>query len=76
MAACGTFFLRESRGEGDDLWPMLPTFDGPEDFADQLGWWLRHEDLRVKAAREAREATASRTFDNHAADLLRRLYGG
>lgn len=76
MAACGLFFLREPRGEGDDLWPMLPTFDGPDDFADQLGWWLRHPDLRADAARKAREASASRTFDNHAAALLRRLYGG
>ena len=26
MAACGLFFLREPRGEGDEIFPMLPTF--------------------------------------------------
>ena len=36
MAASGLFFLRDRRGEGDVLLPMLPTFDGPEDASEQL----------------------------------------
>ena len=73
LAATGTFFLREPRGEGDDLLPMLPTFDDPDDFAEKLRWWLAHDDQRDQAAADARAAVADRTFTNHAAQLLRRL---
>lgn len=73
LAACGTFFLREPRPEGDDLFPMLPTFDGPDDFGDQLRWWLAHDSARDDAARRARLAVADRTFTNHAAQLLQRV---
>jgi spore maturation protein CgeB len=75
MAATGLFFLRESRPESDAILPMLPTFDGPEDFADKLRWWLDHDDDRLRAAQEARRATADRTFTNTASELLRRLQG-
>ena len=30
MAACSLFFLRDQRGEGDEVLRMLPTFDGPD----------------------------------------------
>lgn len=70
LAACGTFFLREPRGEGDEVLDMLPTFDGPDDFGDRLRWWLSHDDKRSEAARLAREAVADRTFTAHAARLL------
>nr|MDT0658026.1 glycosyltransferase [Micromonospora sp. DSM 115978] len=70
MAACNLFFLRESRPEGDELLPMLPTVDSPEHAAERLRWWLAHPDAREAAARAAREAVADRTFDNHAARLL------
>lgn len=73
LAACGVFYLREARGEGDELFPMLPTFDGPQDFGDQLRWWLSHDTARQEAAAKAREAVADRTFANHAAELLRLL---
>jgi len=73
MAATGLFFLRDPRGEGDDLFPMLPTFTGPEDAAEQLRWWLEHPDARGIAAMKAREAVADRTFQHHAAKLLRLL---
>lgn len=71
MAATGTFFLRESRLEGDELLPMLPTFDGPVEFSDKLRWWLAHEPQRLDAAQRAREAIAGRTFTNTTARLLR-----
>jgi spore maturation protein CgeB len=73
MAACGLFFLRDRRGEGDDVLPMLPTFTSPEDASDQLRWWLAHPGYREEAARKAREAIADHTFDHHAAKLLRLL---
>lgn len=73
LAACGTFFLREPRGESDAVLKMLPTFDGPGDFGDKLRWWLAHPDQRLLAARDARAAVADRTFDRNAAEVLKRL---
>ena len=73
LAACGTFFLREPRPEGDDLFPFLPTFDGPGDFSEQLAWWLAHDLERTEAARLAREAVADFTFDHRARFLLNQL---
>lgn len=70
LAACGTFFLRESRGESDEVLGMLPTFDDAESFGDQLRWWLRHDACRIAATRLARLAVADRTFKNNAARLL------
>lgn len=73
LAACGLFFLRDPRPEGDDLLSMLPTFTSPGEAGDLLRWWLAHDDARARAAVQAREAIADRTFDNHAARLLRLL---
>jgi spore maturation protein CgeB len=71
LAACGSFFLREPRGEGDELFPMLPTFTDSDEFADLLHWYLAHPDARVEAAEAARAAIADRTFRNTTAELLR-----
>lgn len=71
LAACGTFFLREPRPEGDDLFPMLPTFTESDEFADKLRWWLNHPSLAQDVAAAARAAIADRTFTNTAARLLR-----
>jgi hypothetical protein len=71
LAATGCFYLRDPRPEGDELFPMLPTFAGPEDAGEQLRWWLDHPADRVEAARQARAAVSERTFANHAARLLR-----
>lgn len=73
LAATGTFFLRESRGEGDEVLPMVPTFDGPHDFEAQLRWWLDHDDERQAVADKARAAIAGHTFAASAAELLRLL---
>lgn len=70
MAATGLFFLRDPRGEGDEVLPMLPTFATPEDASEQLRWWLAHEGFREEAARQARTAIADRTFTAHAKQLL------
>ena len=71
LAACGTFYLTEARGENRQVLPMVPTFDGPEDFADVLGWWLNHPDKRADVARRAQAAVAGRTFADSARRLLR-----
>lgn len=73
LAACGTFFLRDPRGEGDELFPMLPTFTSPAELGDLARWWAVHDMERVEAAAMAREAVADRTFQNHARLLLERL---
>lgn len=73
MAACGMPFLRDPRGEGDELLPMLPTFSSPAEASELLRWWLTHDDARLEAARLARAAVADRTFANNAAALLSRL---
>jgi spore maturation protein CgeB len=70
LAACGTFFFRESRPEGDDLFPMLPIVEDPETFSRELRFWLDNDDERNAAATAAREAIADRTFKNSAARLL------
>lgn len=75
MAACGLFFLRDPRGEGDELLGMLPRFDGPEDASEQLRWWLDPaRDLgRAQRAEHARQAVEDRTFTANATQLLRLL---
>jgi spore maturation protein CgeB len=76
MAATQLFFLRDPRPEGDELFPMLPTFDGPGDASEKIRWWLRHDSVREKAAMQAREAVADRTFEAGARRLLRMLDPG
>jgi spore maturation protein CgeB len=75
LAACGAFFLRESRAEGDELFPMLPTFSTPVEFEDLLRWWLDHPVEREVAASAACAAVADRTFSNTVAKLLRLVDG-
>lgn len=70
LAAIGTFFLREARGESDEVLPMLPTFDSPGDFSEKLRWWLAHDDERTEAALKAQAAVQDRTFEVSAARLL------
>jgi len=73
MAACGLFFLRDPRPEGDEVLSMLPVFDGPADASDKLRWYLSRDDLREGAALEARIAIQDRTFRNNARRLLTML---
>jgi hypothetical protein len=75
LAACGSFFLREPRPEGDKLFPMLPTFTEPGELGDLIRWWLPQEDRRRDAAVAAQAAIADRTFTNTAASLLRFVDG-
>ena len=73
MAACGLPFVRDPRGESDEVFPFLPSFDGPEDAADKLGWLLADETRREMLAGMARDAVKDRTFENNARFLLREL---
>lgn len=71
MAACGLFFLRDPRPEGDEVLDMLPTFYGPGEASDLLRYFLDHDAERESLASKARAAVADRTFQAHAARLLR-----
>ncbi len=73
LAACETFYAREPRGESDDLFPMLPVFDTPTELGDIARWAKANPDLADAAAKQARDAIADRTFDNHVAQLLRHI---
>jgi spore maturation protein CgeB len=73
LAACGTWFARQSRPESDELFPMLPTFSSPEELGDLVRWALAHPELAADAAAAARNAIADRTFPNNVAALLRTL---
>lgn len=70
LAACGVPFLRESRGESDEVLSVLPTFGSPEEFGDLLRWWIAHDDERDAAAKAARLAVLPRTFQAHAEQAL------
>lgn len=71
MAACGVFFLRDSRPESDQVLSMLPRFGSPGEAGELLRWYLRHADQRIELAAAARQAIAERTFVNHATNILR-----
>lgn len=73
LAACGTFFARESRPEGDELFPMLPIFTDARELTDIMRYYLEHDDKREDAALAARAAIQDRTFDAHAARLMQLL---
>lgn len=73
LAATGTWFARQSRPESDELFPMLPTFDSPEELGDLLRWAVAHPDERLEAAGRARAAIADRTFPKNAERLLQAL---
>lgn len=74
MAACGLPFVRDARPESDELFGgILPAFESPEEASEQIRWLLAHEGIRQTAADKARAAIQDRTFDQHAARLLRLL---
>lgn len=71
MAACQLPFIRDPRGEGDEVLPMLPVFSSPEEASEKLRWLLGHDPEREKLGRLAREAIADRTFENNARRFLK-----
>lgn len=75
LAACGVPFLRDRRAEGDEILPMLPTFDSPEDASEKLRWLLAHPAEAGEMALKARAAIQDRTFRNNARRLLQLIEG-
>lgn len=73
MAACGLPYLRDWRPENEEIFPFLPSFTTPADATEKLRWLLADENRRLGLAEKARAAIAERTFDNHAAWLLREM---
>lgn len=73
MAACGLPYLRDPRGENEEVLPMLPAFDGPEEASRLLRWWLAHDAERERAGSLALDAVRDRTFSNHARKLLQEI---
>jgi len=73
MAACGIPWIRDQRGESDELFPFLPTFSSPEEAADLLKWHLLHQTESEYLGTQARAAIENRTFDNHAAMLMKEM---
>jgi hypothetical protein len=76
LAACGTWFTRDPRPEGDGLFPMLPAYATPEEAGDQIRWAVAHPEQRQDAAAKARAAIKGRTFTNNATALLRMISKG
>lgn len=70
LAACGTFFIRDARGESDEVLGMLPSFRSDRDFGDLARWWAAHDDARADAVLAARAAVEDRTFEHNAKRLL------
>lgn len=70
LAASGTFFLTEARGENREVLPMVPTVDDPSDLGDQIRWWLTHPEHRQDITDAARDAVSDRTFIQNAQTLL------
>jgi len=63
MAACGLFFLRDSRPESDDVFGMLPKISSPAEAEELIRYYLKHEKQREKLADQAYEAVKDYTFD-------------
>jgi hypothetical protein len=70
LAACGLFFLRDPRPEGDEVLSMLPTFTDPGDASEKLRYWLARPEKRQELAVKARAAVAGRTFVDRAKEML------
>lgn len=73
LAACGTWFARTPREEGDELLSMLPVVTTPGELGDAVAWALANPDKREAAAAAARAAVATRTFGWLAGALLHAL---
>lgn len=73
LAATGTFYVTEERGENREVLPMVPTIGTPEEFGDLVRYWINHEPERQRIARQARAHIADRTFVNAARTFLQRV---
>lgn len=73
LAATGCFYLTEARPENRRVLPMVPAFDGPQEFEKLVRWYVERPDERKAIAGKAREAIADRTFEQSAQRLIAHL---
>lgn len=76
LAATQSFFIRDPRPEGDELFKgILPTFSGPSEARELIRWWAtpKRDILREDLARRAREKITDRTFENNARRFMELL---
>jgi spore maturation protein CgeB len=73
LAACGTFYVTEPRGENVERFPFIPKIESPQEAEEVLRWYLAHDDERALIARLAREAVQGWTFEARTAEVLRTL---
>lgn len=73
LAACERMFVREPRGEGDEIFPFLPTFSDPGELSELLHWWAARPDQASELGAKAAAAVADRTFVQAARRLLDRV---
>lgn len=75
MAACGIPWLRDSRGESDELFGgTLQTFQNVDQAVELLKWYLENPETAAAKGMAAREIIKDRTFDNHAELLMREMH--
>lgn len=70
LAACHVPWLRDARGESDELFPFMPTFSGVDEAVDLMKWHLEHPDQSETLGNNAYRVIEDRTFDNHARMLM------
>ena len=73
LAACGTFFVTEPRGENLTVFPEVPKFTTPGEAAELLRWYLAHDAARERVVRLAGEAVEGFTFERRVAHVLELL---
>lgn len=73
MAACGIPWVRDARGESDELFPFLPTFGSVEEAAGLLKFYLENPKDAAFLGKRARQRIKDRTFDSHAAQLMEEM---
>jgi spore maturation protein CgeB len=78
LAACGTFYLADRRAELEETFgPLVPTFETPQELADQVQYWLdpAHAAQRQWRAASLPGAACRLTFDAQARAILNVLEG-
>lgn len=73
LAACGTFYITQPRGENVDVLPSVPKFNEPGEAEELIRFYLANENARAQISREARSRLADWTFKNRVAEVLRLL---
>lgn len=73
LAACGTFYIADHRAELEETFgPLVPTFTGPQELADQVRYWLapEHDAQRRWRAECLPGAAQPLNFDARAREIL------